>query len=688
VQEIKNKLEKLRREINHHNYLYHTLDTPTISDQEYDYKIRELRKTESEYPELITVDSPSQKVGAKVLSSFTSVRHQIPMLSLSNVFNDSELENFDNRIVELKKKINDNELKNLKIEYVGEPKLDGLAVSLIYKNGILIRAATRGDGSYGEIVTENIKTIRNLPLSLFNDQPIPDEVEIRGEVLISKKDFAELNLQQNKRNEKVFANPRNAAAGSIRQLNPQIARERKLKFFGYMIAYVSPEFPSFNNHSQAIDALNNWKIPTVPYSELSFNIDDLKKYFNRILNLREAFPYEIDGVVYKINNFDLQNQIGSVANSPKYAVAYKFPAEQVLTKIENIDIQVGRTGVLTPVAELSPILLSGVTIKNATLHNEDEIARKDIRIGDYVFVRRAGDVIPEVVKVDFTKRINALAKYQMPNKCPVCNAPAIKTIGESARRCSNLTTCPAQRKQAIIHFCSRKAMNIDGLGEQLINNLVDQGIIINSADLYTLTIDDLIPLARMAKKSASNIINAINQSKNTTWTRFIYALGIRNVGETVAHSLNNIFGNFQTIRAITKNKIIELKEQEKKLENKKLKEIGPEIASSIEEFFAEQHNCDMVERLLNFLTFKDEEKFLPQSQNLVGQNIVVTGTLPIPREQIHQLIRNNGGEIAEAISSKTTMVLAGEKAGTKIQLAQSKGIKIINWQEFNLQINS
>lgn len=692
MNEILIKLEELRQNINRHNYLYHTLDQPQITDREYDILMQQLREIENANPELITPSSPTQKVGSAPLSEFTSIRHKIPMLSLANVFSDSELDGFYRRISEVLKidtrkgLFSDDIDKDSDLEFACEPKLDGLAVSIVYKNGIFFQAATRGDGSSGEDISENIKTLRNVPLILNSHKiTIPQELEVRGEVLMFKEDFTKLNNTQESKGEKIFANPRNAAAGSLRQLNPQITRTRPLRFFAYVLADISDEYQVFKTHSQTLAALSNWGIPTAPLAEVVHGRLGLINYFNKIQKSRADLPFDIDGVVYKINNLDFQKQLGFISSSPRFATAHKFPAQEVESLIEKIEVQVGRTGVLTPLAILKPVSVGGVTIRQATLHNEEELARKDVRVGDTVWVRRAGDVIPEVVRVNLAKRPSVSQAFIMPQTCPVCGAPAIKHEDISARRCINLSTCPAQRKQSIIHFCSRKAMNIEGMGEQWINIFVDNGIINNSADLYSLSLSDLLPLPRMGQKLAENMLSAISQSKKTTWAKFIYALGIRNVGESLANSLINAFGDFHKIRTLTKDQLIALKETEKNSSTKIYKDIGPEVASSISEYFAEKHNQAMLDKLISILSFEDNSQnsqIKPQSQKLQGQVMVVTGTLPIGREEVHQQIREHGGTVAEQISSKTTLLLAGENAGSKVTKANEKGVKIIDWLEF------
>lgn len=683
--EVLREIAKIRQEINKHNYLYHTLDSPSISDSEYDSLMRSLREIENKYPQLITPDSPSQKVGGKTLSEFKTVRHRLQMLSLANVFSESELANFHKKVYETLENNSDD------VQYSCELKLDGLAVSIIYKNGIFFQAATRGDGSNGEDITENIKTIRNLPLKLNinTNENLPEEIEIRGEVLMFREDFNTLNKNQEAKGDKLFANPRNAAAGSVRQLNPQITRTRPLRFFAYSLI-INNNFTAIKTHSESIQLIKSWGVAVVPNAEVvrcGVEVAGLINYFNKIQKLRPNLPFDIDGVVYKVDNIAEQQKLGFVASSPRFATAHKFPAEEVTTIVEKIEVQVGRTGVLTPLAVLTPVVVGGVTVRHATLHNEDELARKDVRIGDTVFVRRAGDVIPEITRVNLAMRTINSQSFQMPIQCPVCSSPAVKEEGESARRCTNISSCPAQLKQSIIHFVSRKAMNIEGLGEQWINIFVENNLIKNCAELYTITYQQLISLPRMGEKSARNILKAISDSKNTTLPKFLYSLGIRNVGETMANSLVRVYKTFANIRKITQAQIVTAKELEKNNPTKTLKDIGPEVALAIEKYFAEEHNKLMVDYLLQIINLSEDENSQNNNSSKLGSSlakeiVVITGTLPVSREEAQNLVRANCGTTTDTVSSKTTLVLAGEKAGSKINKAQTLGIKIINWSEF------
>jgi DNA ligase (NAD+) len=570
---VSHRVAHLRAEIERHNYQYHVLDDPLVSDAEYDAMFRELQTLEARHPSLATPSSPTQRVGASPLLSFDQVVHHTPMLSLNNAFNEDEVRAFDNRIRET--------LGVAEVEYSVEPKFDGLAVSLTYRDGVFVQGATRGDGAVGEDVTQNLRTVRNIPLRLA--KPITF-IEIRGEVMMFKADFAALNLQQQDMGAKPFANPRNAAAGSLRQLNPQVVSGRHLSFLAYGAGAIDGSTLP-DTHSGQLEYLQKLFVPVPQGRRVVQGLDGLIAYYREIGEARNGLPYEIDGVVYKVNNMSQQARLGYVSRAPRFALAHKFPAEEALTTILDIEVQVGRTGALTPVARLAPVFVGGVMVTNATLHNEEELHRKDVHIGDVVNVRRAGDVIPEVVRVLLERRPADARKFSMPKTCPACGAQVTKQLDESTWRCSGGIFCPAQRKQALLHFASRRALDIDGLGEKLIDQLVDQGLVSTPADLYGLSLGELAQLERMGEKSAQNFLDGIERSKRTTLARFIYALGIRNVGEVTAKALAR--------HLLTLDNLIKIDEARLQL----VPDIGPIVAQSITTFFTEPHHLELVAQL-------------------------------------------------------------------------------------------
>ena len=578
--DIWHQAQKLRDAIELHNFRYHGLNEPIISDAEFDKLFRELEALEQRYPQLITPDSPTQRIGAVPLKAFSQIIHRTPMLSLGNAFEAAEVEAFDRRVCQM--------LGVDCVEYVVEPKFDGLAVSLRYENGVFVSGATRGDGYIGEDVTLNLRTVKSIPLHLhagLNIDGPPALLEVRGEVLMLKADFEKLNRQQREKNEREFINPRNAAAGSLRQLDPGITATRRLTFFAYGIGACEDGNVPRDKQSRVMDYLASLRFPVARERNVVSGAAALLKYYCEIRAVRERLPYDIDGTVYKVNDLMQQGKLGFVSRAPRFAVAHKFPAQEAVTELLGIDIQVGRTGTLTPVARLKPVFVGGVTVTNATLHNEDEIRRKDVMIGDSVIVRRAGDVIPEVVAVEKEKRLPDARPFVMPDHCPVCGARAVRLPGEAVTRCTGGLFCPAQRKQAILHFASRRAMNIDGVGDKLVEQLVDNAIIRTPADLYKLGIAALAALGRMAEKSAGNVINAIEKSKSTTLARFIYSLGIRNVGETTAKDLARHFGNLDRLIMADAEGL------------QQVPDIGPVVAESIIDFFAERHNLEVIEQL-------------------------------------------------------------------------------------------
>jgi len=659
---IKKKVLQLRKTIREHDYRYYILDDPAVSDAEYDLLFRELQKIEEENSELITSDSPTQRVGIAPQGSFNSVKHLSPMLSLDNAFSFDELQRFEQRIKQL---LHDE--SSQKPAYSCEPKFDGLAVSLIYEKGILSRGATRGDGTTGEDITANLRTIPTIPLALQGD--FPSQLEVRGEVYMPKKGFIALNEAAALQNEKIFANPRNAAAGSLRQLDPRITAKRPLAFYAYG-AQVTQGKPLPETHHESLLQLQKWGLRICTESTVVKGIEQVQKYYEQLLNKRAQLPYEMDGIVVKVNETALQNELGFVSRAPRWALAYKFPAQEEMTLLEGVDFQVGRTGTLTPVARLKPVSVGGVTVSNATLHNMDEIARKDIYIGDYVIVRRAGDVIPEVVQPVIEKRTKEVKKIQLPKKCPVCGSHVIRMPGEAAARCEGGLICSAQRIEHIKHFVSRKAMDIEGIGSKLVEQLVNQNLIKSVADIYVLTKEDLMSLERMGDKSAHNVLDSIEKSKNTTLGRFLYALGIREVGETTAHLLSDTF-TLDELMDIDQDKLLELPD------------IGPVVAKHIIAFFAEKANREIIKQLMMAGVKWSVRQKSDQEQPLAGKTYVITGTLSRSREEIKEALQSLGAKITESVSAKTSGVIFGEKPGSKLAKAQKLGVPLLDEAQLN-----
>lgn len=655
---IQDRVSQLRNEINEHNYQYYVLDAPTITDSEWDRLYAELAALEEEYPELITVDSPTQRVGASPLSEFAEVVHSAPMLSLNNAFSVEEMEQFDKRIKTRLVRY------DLIIHYACEPKFDGLAVTLIYEKGLFIQGATRGDGYKGEDITQNLRTIPTIPLRLRND--FPERVEVRGEVYMPKAGFEALNKKAMKSGQKIFANPRNAAAGSLRQLDPKITAQRPLEFFCYGAA----ETYHCKTHSALLDKLASWGVRVPPQREVVTDIKGVMQYYTQLLKKRDTLPFQIDGMVAKVNEYALQEQLGFVAKAPRFAIAYKFPAEEEMTTLESVDFQVGRTGTLTPVARLKPVYVGGVTVSNATLHNMEEIERKDVRIGDTVIVRRAGDVIPEVVAPVLAKRPPHAKKIQLPKTCPVCGSMVERALGEVAARCVAGLFCKAQTIEAIKHFVSRKAMDIEGLGAKWVEQLVEADLIKTVADIYTLPLDELLKLERMGEKSANNLLDAIEQSKETTLARFLYALGIREVGETTAQVLANEFKSLDKIEVATLEELQEIPD------------IGPVVAERIHTFFKEKHNRETIQKLLKYgIHWKEVKTPAKGTQPLANQIYVITGTLSLPREDIKERLVHLGAKVTESVSAKTTGVIVGENPGSKLAKAEKLGVPILGEEE-------
>ncbi len=661
LEKVKARIEELRRLIEYHNWRYYVLDSPEISDAEYDALMRELMELEEKYPQFITPDSPTQRVGAPPLEAFPTHRHIVPMLSLQNAFSEEELRNFDKRIKRFLALPEDED-----IEYCTELKMDGLAVSLTYENGFLVNGSTRGDGFEGEEVTPNLKTIRSIPLRLNTPNP-PALIEIRGEVIMHKKDFEALNKERAEKGEPLFANPRNAAAGSVRQLDSSITAQRKLDIFCYGIGHC--EGREFQTQYEVLQTLREWGLKVNPYFRLCKGIEEVIQYCKEWEERHHELPYDTDGTVVKVNSLALQADLGTLARSPRWAIAYKFPAEQGITQIEDIIVQVGRTGTLTPVAVLKPVEVGGVTISRATLHNEDEIRRLGVMIKDWVVVQRAGEVIPEIVAVVTSRRTGEEIPFKMPDKCPVCGSKVVRLPEEVAYRCVNYA-CPAQVKERIYHFASRNAMNIEGLGKEWVDKLVDLGLIKDSADLYFLKVEDLLPLERMGPVLARKIIDAIQRTKKTELHRLIYALGIRHVGESTARLLAQHFGSLEKLMNAPLTEIASIPG------------IGEVVGESIYTFFREPHNRELIRKLKKAgVTIEEEE--VPAEKPLAGKRIVFTGGLrSMERNRAEEIVAKLGGIPSSSVSRNTDLVVVGENPGSKYQKARELGVKIINEEQF------
>lgn len=653
------RVRTLRAEIGRHNYRYHVLDDPAVPDAEYDRLLRELSALESEYPALIDPHSPTQRVGAAPLPAFRAVKHSAPMLSLGNAFSAADMRAFNKRVCD--------RLGRTVIEYAAEVKLDGLAVSIVYEKGLLTLAATRGDGYTGEEVTHNIKTIPAVPLTLTGKDP-PAYLEARGEVFMTHAGFRALNDKQRERGEKLFANPRNAAAGSLRQLDARLTAERPLSFFAYGVGEYQGE-AALQSHTRTLALLRQWGLPTITESGVAKGLEPCLQYYDRIAERRAELPYEIDGVVFKVNAIKQQRALGYISRAPRWAVAWKFPATEEMTQLLAIETRVGRTGALTPVARLAPVTVAGARITHATLHNLDEIRRKDIRIGDWVIIRRAGDVIPEVVAVVRARR-GAVAEFSMPEKCPVCGAGVLREEGEAVFRCLGGLSCRAQNIRAIIHFVSRKAMNIDGLGEKLIIRLTETGLVRTVADLYALTAERLAELDRMGKKSAENLIAARDKSRATTLERFIYALGIREVGEATARLLAGHFTTLERLKAAAPEALEEIDN------------IGPVAARNIHGFFREPHNLEIIDRLLAAGIGWETERRAERDLPLAGRSFVLTGALAgMTRAEARGLLLRAGAKVGNSVSKKTDYLVYGENPGGKYARAKSLDIPLLTEAE-------
>jgi DNA ligase (NAD+) len=662
------RVASLRAQIRHHNHQYHVLDEPEIPDVEYDRLMRELQALETEYPDLVTTDSPTQRVGAEPVRSFGTIKHHLPMLSLDNAFSEDELRDFHRRVTDrLEVDISTD------LSYSAEPKLDGAAVSLLYEDGKLVRGATRGDGTSGEDITHNVRTIEGVPLRLIG-KDYPATLEVRGEVFMPRAGFNAFNANAIKNGEKTFVNPRNAAAGSLRQLDPRLTAGRPLDIYIYSVGQVAGgTIP--DRHSDILDQVQVWGFKVCPERRVVEGIDGCLAFYNDIGRRRDSLAYDIDGVVYKVNRLDYQTKLGFVSRAPRWAIAHKFPAEEELTVVRDIEFQVGRTGAVTPVARLEPVFVGGVTVSNATLHNMDELHRKDVRVGDTVIVRRAGDVIPEVVKVVLDRRPKRTRIVQAPIECPVCGSAVAREEDEAVARCTGGLYCAAQRAEALKHFVSRRALDIEGLGSKLIEQLVAADRIKTPADLFGLNREELIEMERMGEKSADKLLKSIEMSKQTTLSRFLYALGIREVGEATASSLASHYGKLGAVMSADEETLQEVPD------------VGPVVASRIQAFFAESHNQDVIKRLIDSgVAWQESEPQLKKEEGrLSGKTFVLTGTLSgMSRNDAKDRIHAAGGKITGTVSKKTDFVVAGDKAGSKLTKAQKLGISILN--EVQLEI--
>ena len=667
----KNRVLELHSLINFHSHKYHSLDTPEIEDHEYDALFQELLQLEDRFPELLYDFSPSQRVGSKPLDGFKKIEHLIPMLSLENAFNQQDMEDFNKRILERL-------LIEADVNFSCEPKLDGIAVNLLYKNGRLDLASTRGDGKIGEDITHNIRTINSIPLSLIDsNSKLPTVIEIRGEVFIEKKDFDLANKKAIKAGEKTFANPRNAAAGSLRQLDPSIAASRPLKFYAHGMGFIEEgDFKLPDSQSEMLKQYKSWGLPTNPYNDVAANLEACEEYYLKISNERDILPYEIDGIVFKVNNLAKQLSLGQVSRAPRWAIARKFPAEVGTTIVKKISFQVGRVGGITPVAEFSPVNIGGVTVSHASIHNFDEINRLDVREGDTVDIKRAGDVIPQIISVNLDKRKKGSLKVSLPKRCPSCKNDLVRIEGEAILRCTAGLDCPAQRIGSLIHFVSRNALNIDGLGERIIELLVNKKLVLNFADLFRLDIKDIINLEGFGEKSATNLIKSIQASKDTNLSRFIYSLGIREVGEATAMNLALNFNNISKFLAADEQDFLEIND------------IGPVASNYIKEFLASDENINIVKDLIA-LGVNPKEMEVKNDNPFSSKSIVITGSFNnIARSQLKEELIRVGARVSSSVSSKTEYLIAGEKPGSKLKKATDLQITILDEEEALKLLNS
>lgn len=655
---VRRRVETLRSEIGRHDYQYYVLDAPLIPDAEYDRLMRELQGLEAQYPELVTPDSPTQRVGAAPQEGFAEVRHALPMLSLDNALDEDEMAEFDRRVRE---RLN----VSGEVRYLAEPKLDGLAISLRYQSGLLVQAATRGDGMRGEDVTHNVRTIRAVPLRL-SGRGYPSVLEVRGEIFMPRAGFEALNRRARDRGEKTFANPRNAAAGSLRQLDPRVTARRPLSMFCYGFGEIAGGSLAAT-HSAGLQRLQEWGLRVSPEMRVLAGLDGCLDFYAAIAARRDELGYDIDGVVFKVDSLAQQQALGFVSRAPRWAVAYKFPAEEALTRVEAIEFNVGRTGAVTPVARLKPVFVGGAKVSNATLHNMDEVQRKDVRVGDIVYVRRAGDVIPEVVRVLEERRAEDVVKIELPRHCPVCGSDVIKPEGEAVARCTGGLYCPAQRKESIKHFAGRRALDIEGLGDKLVEQLVDKALVQDLSDLYRLRLEQIAGLERMGEKSARNLVAALERSKSTSLGRFLYALGIRDVGEATAQTLANHFTKLEALVAADAEAL------------QQVPDVGPVVAANIHAFFRQPHNLEVIEALRRAgVRWSAPPAAETATRPLAGQSIVITGTLSRPRAQIKERLEALGAKVTGSVSAKTAFLVAGADPGSKLVKARELGVEVLD----------
>jgi len=658
---IATRAAELRDNIDYHNYRYYSLDDPLIPDAEFDRLLRELESLEDQYPELVSPESPTQRVGAAPAEAFGEIVHALPMLSLANAFEEQELVDFDRRVRE--------RLEVEQVEYAAETKLDGLATSIRYEAGVLVSAATRGDGTRGEDVTGNVRTIKAVPLRLRGDD-FPRVLEVRGEVFMTDQGFRQLNEEQARRQEKTFANPRNAAAGGLRQLDARISAERPLTMYCYGVGDVREGWLP-GSHTKILQRLKHWGLRVSPEAAVVEGVEGCQRYYAQVQARRESLGYAIDGVVFKVNDVGEQERLGAVSRAPRWAIAYKFPAEEELTTVRAIDVQVGRTGTLTPVARLEAVQVGGVTVTNATLHNQDEVDRKDVRVGDTVVVRRAGDVIPEVARVVKDRRPRRTRRFYLPDRCPVCDSEVVRNEGEAAARCSGGLYCPAQRKQAVWHFASRRAMDIEGLGEKLVDQLVDAGLVHSILDIYSLDGEQVAGLERMGKKSAANLLAAIDKSRDTTLGRFLFALGIRDVGEATAQSLATHFGDLALLRGADEERLQEVPD------------VGPIVARETVSFFAERHNREVLDGLVKIIRWPAPSPAQTAGEALSDKRFVITGTLDsMPRDEAKRRLQSLGAKVSGSVSRKTDYLVAGANPGSKRSKAEDLGVTVLDEEAF------
>ncbi|WP_086932269.1 NAD-dependent DNA ligase LigA [Agarilytica rhodophyticola] len=663
ITEVTQRLETLKQQLIYHGHRYYVLDDPEIPDVEYDRMFQELSTIEAQYPQLISPDSPSQRVGAAPLSEFTSVRHEMRMLSLDNAFSSEDMQAFDERIKDRLK-------SDATIEYACEPKFDGIAISLLYRDGVLVRGATRGDGETGEDITQNVRTIGSIPIRLMGEG-YPANLEVRGEIYLPHKGFDALNKKALENGDKPFVNPRNAAAGSLRQLDSSITASRPLVMCAYSVGwYEGGELP--DTHMAIIEKLGQWGFFISDQRRVVEGADGCLDYYQYLEKLRPSLPFDIDGIVFKVNSMALQQSLGFVSRAPRWAIAHKFPAQEEVTLLKDVEFQVGRTGAITPVAKLEPVFVGGVTVSNATLHNRDEVERLQIKIGDTVIVRRAGDVIPQIVSVVLSKRPEGAQSIHFPERCPVCQSPVEAKEGEAVYRCTGGFVCEAQRKEAIKHFASRNAMDVDGLGDKIVEQLVDNALIHSVADLFALKRDDVANLERMGEKSADNLLHALQESKNTTFARFIFSLGIREVGQATARNLAQYFGGLDSLRTASAEDLQEVDD------------VGPVVADFVVQFFAQEQNNAVVDALVAAgVHWQETEKVTPEVLPLNGQTFVLTGSLEsMSRNDGKEILQNFGAKVSGSVSAKTDCLVAGPGAGSKLTKAESLGIKVIDEQAF------